>query len=62
MPRATRPTAARPVVSGGYTRPYLDSSVFIAWLKGEVVTRKSGEVVDRANIAEHILQLAERGA
>jgi len=36
--------------------------VFIAWLKSEVVTRKSGEVVDRADIAEHILQLAERGA
>lgn len=35
--------------------------MFIVWLKGEVVTRKSGEVVDRASIAEHILQLAELG-
>jgi predicted nucleic acid-binding protein len=38
-----------------YTRPYLDSSVFIAWIKGEVVGR-----VDRGRIAAHILKQGER--
>jgi predicted nucleic acid-binding protein len=43
--------------TGGYARPYLDASVFIAWVKGEVV-----DGVDRADIVEHILTLAQRGA
>lgn len=37
-----------------YERPYLDSNVFIAWKKGEVI-----EGVDRAAIAEHILLQAD---
>lgn len=39
-----------------YRYPYLDSSVFIAWLKGEIV-----DGIDRKRIAEHILRAAERG-
>lgn len=39
-----------------YRQPYLDSSVFIAWIKGEV----RGDV-DRKAIVNHILHLAERG-
>ena len=39
-----------------YQNPYLDSSVFIAWIKGEVVNG-----VDRKDIADHILGLAEKG-
>ncbi len=37
-----------------YVKPYLDSNVFIAWKKGEVVNG-----VNRAAIAEHILLQAE---
>ena len=40
-----------------YERPYLDSSVFIAWLKGEI-----SKGVDRKRIAAHILRNAELGA
>ena len=39
-----------------YTNPYLDSSVFIGWLKGEVVNG-----IDRKRIAEHILTRAANG-
>jgi predicted nucleic acid-binding protein len=39
-----------------YKKPYLDSSVFIAWIKGEII-----EGVDRKKIAEHILNQASRG-
>ncbi len=39
-----------------YTKPYLDSSVFIGWLKGEV-----SNGVDRKKIAEHILIRAGNG-
>ena len=39
-----------------YQNPYVDSSVFIAWIKGEVVNG-----VDRKDIADHILGLAEKG-
>ena len=39
-----------------YKKPYLDSSVFIAWIKGEV---EKG--VKRKEIVEHILFLAEKG-
>lgn len=39
-----------------YKKPYLDSSVFIAWLKSEVV-----EGIERGNVADHILSLAEHG-
>ena len=39
-----------------YRYPYLDSSVFIAWLKGEFV-----KGVDRKEVADHILGSAERG-
>jgi predicted nucleic acid-binding protein len=39
-----------------YKKPYLDSSVFIGWIKGE---KENG--VDRGNIGEHVLRLAEQG-
>ena len=39
-----------------YQKPYLDSSVFIAWLKGETV-----KGIDRGAIADHSLTLAENG-
>lgn len=45
-------------------RPYLDSDVFIGWIKGERIPEKDAggnEVVtDRGKIAESILTLAER--
>ena len=40
-----------------YQKPYLDASVFIAWIRGEV----TAEGVDRGKTANHILTLAERG-
>lgn len=39
-----------------YRYPYLDSSVFIAWLKGEIANG-----IDRQRVAEHILRAAESG-
>jgi predicted nucleic acid-binding protein len=39
-----------------YQRPYVESSVFIAWIKGEVI-----DGVDRKQIFEYIVQLAQRG-
>lgn len=39
-----------------YGYPYLDSSVFIAWLKGAIV-----DGIDRKRVAEHILRAAESG-
>lgn len=39
-----------------YRKPYLDSSVFIAWIKGEVA-----KGVDRRAVVDSILALAERG-
>ncbi len=39
-----------------YQKPYLDSSVWIAWIKGEVI-----DGVNRAEIAAHILRLAQQG-
>ena len=49
-----------------YRKPYLDSSVFIAWIKGEVIHRTNAdgieEVVDRGKIGEHVLTLAEQQA
>ena len=39
-----------------YQKPYLDSSVFIAWLKGEEV-----KGVSRQEVADHILTQAENG-
>jgi len=39
-----------------YLAPYLDSSVFIAWINKEVVDQ-----VDRFAIADHIIRNAERG-
>ena len=39
-----------------YNAPYIDSSVFIAWLNREVVGG-----VDRYAIADHIIQAAEAG-
>ena len=49
-----------------YKKPYLESSVFIAWIKGESIpqTDSTGKVIgyeERANIAKHILSLAEAG-
>lgn len=37
-----------------YQKPYIDSSVFIGWIKGEVI-----DGVDRKAVADHILYLAE---
>jgi predicted nucleic acid-binding protein len=39
-------------VAEQYQKPYLDSNVFIAWITGEA---------DRHAVADHILNLAERG-
>lgn len=39
-----------------YRYPYLDSSVFIAWLKGEIANG-----VNRKRVADHILRAAENG-
>jgi predicted nucleic acid-binding protein len=39
-----------------YVRPYVDSSVFIAWLWGEVA-----KDVDRKAVGTHIFKQAERG-
>lgn len=39
-----------------YCKPYLESSVWIGWIKGEVVNG-----IERAKIAEHILTQAEGG-
>ncbi|MGH2370122.1 MAG: type II toxin-antitoxin system VapC family toxin [Chloroflexota bacterium] len=46
-----------PPKAGGYRRPYLESSVIIAWIKGEVC-----DGVDRADVVDHILYQAQRGA
>lgn len=43
------------MVPDQYQRPYLDSTIFIGWIKGEVVDR-----VDRQRVATHLLTLAER--
>ena len=47
-----------------YKRPYLDSGVFIAWIKGEKVKAKdaSGKEIeiDRGKIGESVLTLAEQ--
>jgi predicted nucleic acid-binding protein len=47
-----------------YKKPYLDSGVFIAWIKGEKVLKKTDSdqeiVVERGAIGEHILTLAEQ--
>jgi predicted nucleic acid-binding protein len=53
-------------VAEQYKKPYLESSVFIAWIKGESIpqTDSTGKVIgheERANIAKHILSLAEAG-
>lgn len=40
-----------------YLRPYLESSCFIAWIKGEVI-----EKIDRQKIIQHILKQADQGA
>lgn len=45
---------------GPLLKPYLDSSVFIAWIKGEKVT-EDGKEVDRGDIASHILEDAQKG-
>jgi predicted nucleic acid-binding protein len=44
------------VSSAGYLKPYLDSSVYIAWLNREVV-----DGVDRHAVARHILDAAAAG-
>lgn len=49
-----------------YKKPYVESSVFIAWLKGECIpqTDATGAVIgteNRADVAKHILGLAEAG-
>ena len=41
-----------------YIAPYLDSAVFIAWVKGDEF---EADGTDRADVAEHLLLLAERG-
>ncbi len=44
-----------------YKKPYLDSGVFIAWIKGEKIPDADGKIVDRGKIGEEILSQAERG-
>lgn len=39
-----------------YVKPYLESSVFIAWIRGEKI-----DGVDRKKVVDHILTLAEQG-
>ena len=39
-----------------YTNPYLDSSVFIGWIREEVI-----DCLDRKRIVDHILTRAENG-
>lgn len=39
-----------------YRYPYLDSSVFIAWMKREIA-----DGIDRKRVADHILRAAEKG-
>jgi predicted nucleic acid-binding protein len=47
-----------------YNRPYLDSDVFIGWIKGEKIPEKDATgadvITDRGKIAESILTLAEQ--
>jgi predicted nucleic acid-binding protein len=43
-------------VAEQYRRPYLDSSVFLSWLKGEVIVG-----IDRGAVGHHLMALAERG-
>lgn len=49
--------------SSYYRKPYLDSGVFIAWIKGEVVKQKDAQgteiSIDRGKIGESVLTLAE---
>ena len=60
MPRRGRPRPSTcPQQSTGlYAAPYLDSAVFISWIKGDEF---EDDGTDRADVAEHILLLAERG-
>ena len=44
------------MTSHQYKYPYLDSSVFISWIKGE----NNINGIDRKDITDHILKLAER--
>ena len=49
-----------------HRKPYLESSVFIAWIKGESIPQTDAEGKEigrenRAEIAKHILSLAEAG-
>ena len=49
-----------------YKKPYLESSIFIALIKGESIPQadSAGKLIgyeERAKIAQHILQLAEAG-
>jgi predicted nucleic acid-binding protein len=53
-------------VAEQYRKPYLESSVFIAWIKGESIPQTDAEGKEigrenRAEIAKHILSLAEAG-
>ncbi len=41
-------------------RPYLDSSVFIAWIKDEKITLPNGQVEERGETATRILEDAEK--
>lgn len=41
-----------------YQKPYLDSSVFISWLKGEV---EQSTGIERGKITSHIMNLAAKG-
>lgn len=44
-----------------YKRPYVDSSVFIAWIKGEKIKeRRTGKTIDRGQIGEYVLTQAEQ--
>jgi len=59
MPRRGRgrSSPSQQSVPGLYTAPYLDSDIFIAWIKGEITE----DGINRADVAEHVLLLAEHG-
>ena len=44
------------MVSDQYKKPYLDSSLWISWIKGEI-----RDDIDCASVVNHILTLAETG-
>ncbi len=44
-----------------YVKPYVESSVFISWIRGENGVPMRGQQIDCAKITETVLQDAEKG-